>query len=224
MVQTKRKTPLVTEVLELYTQTPEGLPLWKTKGVELNCENLLENVFVLSSDLAVYFNVKHNDLSGKNLIKLQKEGYLSEQLRNFSQLFIVGQSAKRERTVYALTRHETERLIMDFSGPKARQKKYAILLRLQAIEADVLRGAYAEAREKAQTWEGVRLLKELGTFLRILWLSNILKIKELRYGHIHSRSPSRDRLSLTPMTATATVTVTIITLYQSIGCRTTKCE
>jgi hypothetical protein len=35
----------------------------------------------------------------------------------------IGKSANVYRAIYALTRHQTEHLIMDFSGPKARQKK-----------------------------------------------------------------------------------------------------
>jgi phage regulator Rha-like protein len=156
------KLPLVTDALELYAHTPEGLPLWKSKGVNLGYENLLENIFVLSSELADYFAVRHNDLVQKNICKLQKEGYLADHLRKISHMVEIGSSAKRAQVIYALTRHETEFLIMDFAGPKARQKKLLILGRLHAIEADVLRGAFDAAREKAQIWDGVALLKEYG--------------------------------------------------------------
>ena len=156
------KIPFITDVLELYTKTPEGLPLWKPKGVELTYENLLEKIIILSSDLAIYFNIKHNDLFRRNISKLQKAKYLPDQLRIFAQLIAVGKSAKKTRIVCGLTRHQTERLIMDFSGPKAREKKFEILMRLQSIEEDVLRGAYAQAREKASTWDGVQLLKDFG--------------------------------------------------------------
>ena len=154
--------PLLTEALEQYATTPEGLPLWKTKGMVLDYENLLENIFVLSSDLADYFAIRHNNLCNQNIYKLQEEGHLSDHLLKIKHMVEIGSSAKRVQAIYALTRHQTEHLIMDFAGPRARQKKHDILSRLQAIEADVLQGAFEAAREKAQVWDGVALLKQHG--------------------------------------------------------------
>ncbi|NUM37312.1 MAG: Rha family transcriptional regulator, partial [Candidatus Brocadiae bacterium] len=153
--------PFLVDVLELYKKTPEGLPLWKTKDIQLTYENLLENIFVLSNDLAIYFEIRHRDLIGRNFRKLKEEGYIDHE-RKIALMVEIGSSTKRVQTIYAFTRHHTEYLIMDFSGPKARKKKLAILKRLHGIESDVLRGAYLEARQKAQTWDGVQLLKELG--------------------------------------------------------------
>ena len=74
----------------------------------------------------------------------------------------IANSAQRSQVTYAFTTNETEFLIMDFSGPKARKKKLKILKRLQSIEADVLKGAFLQATQKASTWDGVQLLKEFG--------------------------------------------------------------
>lgn len=41
------KISFLTEILEPYTKTPEGIPLWKTKGILPNYENLLDHIFVL---------------------------------------------------------------------------------------------------------------------------------------------------------------------------------
>ena len=157
-----KKIPLVDEALELYATTPEGLPLWKTKGVKLNCENLLDNIFALSCDIADYFGILHKHLLSQNISKLQKEKHLPNHRPNFRRMVGIGSSAKRVQAIYAFTRHQTELLIMDFSGTKARQAKIAIIKRLQAIEADVLKGAFDQARQKAATWDGVQLLTDLG--------------------------------------------------------------
>ncbi len=157
------KMPIfVDDAFELYMETPEGIPLWKTKGVTLTYENLLHNVFLFSCDLADYFGIRHRDLVGKNIAKLIKEKYLDDHARKISRMVDIGSSAERSQTIYVLTRHEAEFLIMDFSGPKARQKKLEILKRLQAIETDVLKGAFDQARQKAATWDGVQLLTDLG--------------------------------------------------------------
>ena len=155
------KLPLLPEALEQYATTPEGLPLWKTKGVNLYYENLRENVFVLSSELAIFFEIRHDHLCSQNISKLQQEGILPSDLPKIRDICQFGR-VQRSYIVYALTRPQTEHLIMDFAGPKARQKKHGILDRLQAIEADVLLGFYAAAREKAQVWDGVALLKQHG--------------------------------------------------------------
>ena len=160
--KTMSTIPRISELLELYTTTPEGFYLWKSKDIELTYENLLDNVFIISSDLAAFFNIRHAHLTGQNIAKLQRERHLSDHLPKIRRMIEVGKTAKREQIVYALTRHQTEILIMDFVGPKAREKKIAILKRLQAIELDVLHGAYTEAREKAQSWDGVQMLKDLG--------------------------------------------------------------
>ncbi|KOR29557.1 hypothetical protein TI03_02020 [Achromatium sp. WMS1] len=143
-------------------KAPEGFNLWKSKNVQLTHENLLENIFVLSSDIADFFGVRHFNLLRRNISKLQKEKHLPDHALKIVFMIGVGKSAQREQEIYALTRHQAEILIMDFSGPKARDKKIAILKRLQAIEVDVLQGSYSQAREKAQTWDGVQLLKDLG--------------------------------------------------------------
>ena len=156
------KPPLLIDILEPYRETPEGLTLWKRKGISLTYENLLQNTFFLSVDIAEFFNLRHDHLLDRNISKLQGEGYLPNHLYKIVQMVNIGSSAKRQRVVYALTRHQTERIIVDFTGTKARKKKYAILIRLQAIEEEVLRGAYAEAREKAQEFDGIQLLSDLG--------------------------------------------------------------
>jgi very-short-patch-repair endonuclease/phage regulator Rha-like protein len=153
--------PFVTDALEFYANTPEGLPLWKTKGLQLTYENLLENVFILSTDIAKYFEIRHYDLVNNNFRKLLSEKYIKHE-RNFSFMLNIAHSAQREHIVYAFTTSETEFLIMDFSGPKARKKKLEILQRLQSIEADVLKGSFDQARQKASMWDGVKLLKEFG--------------------------------------------------------------
>jgi phage regulator Rha-like protein len=126
-------TPMITDVLEIYQRTPEGIRLWKMKDVTLTLENVLEKVFILSNELADYFRIRHSHLIHRNIEKLQKERQLPEHLHEIVQMFPVGNDAQVSRLVYMLTRHQTERLIMDFSGPRARQKKFAILNRLQAI-------------------------------------------------------------------------------------------
>jgi len=156
------KLPLITDVLEPYMRTPEGIQLWKKKGTSITLENVLDNIFMLSSDLAAYFKVRHNNLIYHNIAKLQKDRYLPDHLLKIKHMVRIGSSAKRTQLVYALTRHQTYRLIMDFTGPKAREKKYRILTRLEAIEADVVKGAYEEARAKALEWDGAVLLKNFG--------------------------------------------------------------
>lgn len=104
-----KKIPSITDALEMYTETPEGLPLWKSKGIELSSQNLLNNIFVLSHNIADYFQIKHNDLFRRNICKLQREGHLPDQLRIFAHLIEVGKSAKISRNIYALNRHQTER-------------------------------------------------------------------------------------------------------------------
>ncbi len=151
-----------TESLELYATTPECVPLWKIKGKTLTYENLLENVFILSVDLAKFFEIRHSHLTNQNIAKLQKDRHLTNHLPKIRQMIEVGKGAKRWQDVYVLTKHQTEILIMDFSGTKAREKKIAILKRLQAIETDVLHGNYDQARQKASTWDGVQLLSDLG--------------------------------------------------------------
>ncbi|NUM37498.1 MAG: Rha family transcriptional regulator [Candidatus Brocadiae bacterium] len=146
---------VLTKFLEIYTSTLEGFPLWKSKDLQLTYENLLDNVFILSSDLADFFNIRHAHLTGQNISKLQKEGHLVYHLPKFRRMIEVGKTAKRYQTVYALTRHQTEILIMDFAGPKAREKKITILKRLQSIEVDILKGDYLSARQKAQAWDEV---------------------------------------------------------------------
>ena len=141
------KLSSLTDVLEPYRKTPEGITLWKRKGVLLSCENLLENVFILSNDLADYFDVEHKNLK-RNIRKIQQEGYLKHTLK-IERMVEIGASAQRSQSIDALTKHQTELLTADFSGPKARRKKFQILTRLHAIESDVLRGAYGEARKKS---------------------------------------------------------------------------
>ena len=153
--------PIVTDVMEVYTKTPEGLSLWKTKGIELSLKNVLKEVFILSTDLANYFDMYHFNLVKQNIHKLQREGYLDHVIK-FNGMIEVGKSAQREQMVYALTRQQTELLIMDFSGPKSRQKKFAIVKRFHAMENDLTHGLYQEALQKVQTWDGVNLLKEFG--------------------------------------------------------------
>ncbi|KOR29556.1 hypothetical protein TI03_02015 [Achromatium sp. WMS1] len=96
------ETSLLEDILEIYTKTPEGLPLCKAKNVKLSYENMLKEIIILSSDLAAYFDIKHNDLLRRNVTKLQREQYLldSDQLRTFAQLIEVGKSAQKIRTVY----------------------------------------------------------------------------------------------------------------------------
>ncbi len=156
------KIPHISDLLEFYIKAPEGFNLWKNKNVQLTYENLLDNVFVLSSDIADFFDVRHFDLLRLNIAKLQKEKHLPNPVLKIKHKTTIGSSAQREQEVYAFTRHQTEILIIDFSGPKARTKKIAILKRLQAIEVDVLQGSYSQAREKAQTWDGAILLKNFG--------------------------------------------------------------
>lgn len=153
--------PLVTDVLELYTKTPEGLPLWKTKGVELSLKNVLKDVFILSTDLAEYFGMHHFHLVKQNIHKIQQEGHL-DHVTKISVMIEAGKTAQREQTVYALTRQQTELLIMDFSGPKAREKKFAIIKRFHAMENDLAQGLYQEALQKVQRWDDVNLLKDFG--------------------------------------------------------------
>ena len=156
------KLPLVTDYLELFATTQEGIALWKPKAAQITCENLLTDIFTLSSEIAAYFEIRHDHLCGQNISKLQLENHLPQRLPNFREPYLSGNKTQRYREIYALTRHETEYLIMDLSGTKARSKKFSILKRLHAIEADVLKGAYAEARKKAQEFDGVQLLDEFG--------------------------------------------------------------
>jgi phage regulator Rha-like protein/very-short-patch-repair endonuclease len=152
--------PLITDALELFTTTPEGLPLWKTKGIELNFKNILNNVFILSTALADYFEMRHFHLL-RNIHKLLKEGQLDHATK-IGVMVEIGSSAQRKQIIYALTRQQTELLIMDFSGPKAREKKFAIVKRLHAIENSLTQGFYEDALQKATTWDGVQLLKDFG--------------------------------------------------------------
>ncbi len=131
MTKTKNHLPLITEILEIYMYTPEGIPLWKAKGVDITYDNLLENIFILSSDIASYFKIRHDHLCSQNIAKLQKKKYLSEHLPNFREMFKIGNAAQASRNVYSLTRQQTEHLIMDFAGTRAFQKKHDILNRLQ---------------------------------------------------------------------------------------------
>ena len=156
------KLPLVTDVLEPYRKTPDGLTLWKRKGAQLISENLLDNVFLLSNEIADYFAIRHNNLVNQNICKLQQERCLPKRLLNFKQPYLTGNNNEKFRKIYALTRHQTYHLIMDFAGPRARNKKHAIVKKLEEIEADVLRGAFSEARQKAQEFDGIRLIEEFG--------------------------------------------------------------
>lgn len=156
------KISFLTEVLEPYAKTMEGIPLWKSIGLKLNYENMLSNLFILSTDMATYFEVRHDNLCTQNILKLKKDGYLHDQLLKVKELIQVGKSAQKPRIVYALTRHQAEHLVSEFYGPKARHKKHVILNRLQSIERDVLLGDFAQARQKAGTWDGIQLLKDLG--------------------------------------------------------------
>ena len=113
------KIPLVNEVLEVYATTDEGLTLWKKKGVEITCENMLENLFFISSDIARYFDIRHDHFCSRNLCKLQKNNYLPEHLPRFGEMFAIGNQAQSIRIVYALTRHQTEHLIAEYYGQKA---------------------------------------------------------------------------------------------------------
>ena len=64
--------PLLTDVLEVYHQTSEGIPIFKTKGIELTLENLDEHLFILSTDISAYFKIRHDHLVERNVRKLQK--------------------------------------------------------------------------------------------------------------------------------------------------------
>ncbi|KOR30948.1 hypothetical protein TI05_13215 [Achromatium sp. WMS3] len=123
------QTPLLEDILEIYTKIPDDLTLWKTKNLQLSHENILENIFVLSTNIASFFNIRHNNLT-RSIYKLQNEGQLPKRLLNFEQPYESGNRTRLTHTVYALTRHQTYHLIMDFSGPKARSKKHAIVARL----------------------------------------------------------------------------------------------
>ena len=90
---------ILTTSLEIYTSTSEDFPFWKPKGVQLTYENLLENIFILSSDLADFFKIRHAHLTGQNIYKLQKEGHLSYHLPKFRRMIEVGKSAKRYQSV-----------------------------------------------------------------------------------------------------------------------------
>jgi len=98
---------LINEILEPYAQTPEGLPLWKTKNLILNYKNILQNIFLLSTDIASYFKIRHNNLVNQNIHKLFDEGQLSYHLLKIKQMIEVGKTAQRYQTIYALTRHQT---------------------------------------------------------------------------------------------------------------------
>ena len=156
------KLPLITDVLEIFAETDEGISLYKRKDLNISFENLLDNVFILSKDLAAYFEIRHDNLVKQNISKLQSEGHLTKQLLKIKELFLVGNRGRRFYQIYALTRHQTECVIMDLAGRKARAKKFAILKRLHAIERDVLQGDFVEARSKAQVWDGVQLIKKFG--------------------------------------------------------------
>ena len=153
---------IITGSIELHTITPEGLRLYKTKGIELAYENLLQNLFILSSDLAAHFGMRHDNFVVRNIFKLQQRNILPEHLLNFEEMFSMGNSGKSMRTVYALTRQEAEMVILDLTGPKAAEKKFAIVKRLHTIEAEVLQGFFAQARANARVWEGVDLLRKMG--------------------------------------------------------------
>ncbi|KOR31758.1 hypothetical protein TI05_11580 [Achromatium sp. WMS3] len=129
--------------------------------MQLSHANILDNVFILSTDIASFFHMRHDNLT-RNIYKLQDEELLPKRLLNFEEPFESGNRARRTHTVYALTRHQTYHLIMDFSGTKARSKKHAIVARLESIETYLLQGEYLQARNKASTWDGVQLLKDLG--------------------------------------------------------------
>lgn len=160
MQKSLAELPLLTDVLEPFYQTPEGLTLWKLQGSALTFDNLLESVFILSNDLADYFGIQHKNLR-RNIRKIQKEGYLKHTLK-IERMVEIGSGAQRTQSIEALTKHQTELLTVDFSGTRARKKKFKILTRLHAIETDVLRGAYNDARKKAREFDGVQLLDELG--------------------------------------------------------------
>ena len=98
----------------------------------------------------------------QNILKLQKEGYLSDHLLKVKQMVEIGSSARRAKIIYALTRHQMYHLIMDFFGTQARIKKHSIVIRLESVEVDILKGDYVKAREKACSWDGTQLLKDLG--------------------------------------------------------------
>ena len=153
--------PLLSDTLEIYQKTPEGLFLWKTKNLPLTCENLLENIFLLSDDMADYFGMLHKNFVKQNLHKLFQEKHIDHALK-VKRMIAVGKSAFRSQIVYGLTRQDSEIVITDFTGPRLRQKKIAIIKRLHGIETDVLHGAFADALQKAQNWHGVELLQEMG--------------------------------------------------------------
>ncbi len=161
-IENTAEYPLLDDVLEIYNITKQGIKLWKTKETIITLENVLENIFILSNDLASYFEIRHNNLINQNIVKLQKEKFLPDHVRKIKHMVKIGSDACRPQTIYALTRIQTETVIMDFAGPKAREKKFMILQRLHLIEADVIRGAYEDAKSKALNWDGVSMLKEHG--------------------------------------------------------------
>ena len=105
MVKKSSKLPLITDILEPYRKTQEGLTLWKPKGLFLNFDNVLDSVFLLSNFIAQYFSIRHSNLVAQNISKLQKEKYLPERLLNFKQPFVSGNNNKKFHIIYALTRH-----------------------------------------------------------------------------------------------------------------------
>ena len=98
---------LVSDALEICYVEDGGIELWKIKGIELDSRNFLQNVFILSSDLATHLQKRHDHLLKKNIVKLQQEKYLPEQLPSFVQMVEIGSSARKPITVYGLNRLHT---------------------------------------------------------------------------------------------------------------------
>ena len=63
------KISFLTSILEPYSKTLEGIPIWKTIGVKLDYENVLDNLFILSIDMATYFEVRHDNLCNQKKLR-----------------------------------------------------------------------------------------------------------------------------------------------------------
>ena len=126
--------PFIHEILEKYTTLPEGIPVWKTIGIEITKENFAENLFFLSTDLADAFEMRHDHFCSRNSAKLLKKGYLNNHMYCAVHMARVGSNANRVQNVNYFTINGTKLLLMNLPDAKSRQwindKKLAVFNRL----------------------------------------------------------------------------------------------
>jgi len=73
-------------------------------------------------------------------------------------MFNIVNSVSQYRILYAFTRHETEKLIIAFSGEKAMIKK---AVTVNCVRKLVLAGSFEKAQNLAAHWDGVTALQNM---------------------------------------------------------------